>query len=560
MENKINKNMALFYPMIFGVFYATQNKRNEVVVNKSGKCIFKENNNKLKLNLFNIYLIRGFFFFIYGIYYTFLGIFNNYENKSLMKTSKNLNISFKTVILFFVSICSILISCFILGVLPIKLAYWLGPKNFDLFLKRIIIAFVKCGIVYIILLLIKILPNIKQYYRLNSACLSYQRQHNKVNFLSYFICSLFLSFFITSVIGLTANVWYFFIVNVFICVIIFTFNYELYYEIQKNKYVSWIIKPFEFLIYEKSTQTERKCVNMLLDYLTLYNDKKEKLTQVENKAEEMMFVEAYSNAKEILTKNNKFEKSDLDFIFCEVLNKNRAEVKLIKTISKEDYKKVLNVVERRAKGEPITKIFCHTNFYGLDFIVTKDVLSPRMDTEVLVEQVLKNSEPKMKVLDIGTGSGAIAITIAKEGKCNVTAVDISIDALKVAEKNAKLNNVKVSFKNSNLFSNVGKFEKFDIIVSNPPYIPTKDMETLDEEVKNYDPSLALDGGETGLDFYKKIIEEAPIHLKKNGKIFFEVGINQSKDVKKLLQKNFKDITIVKDYNKIDRVVYGTLNN
>ncbi|MBQ9786480.1 MAG: peptide chain release factor N(5)-glutamine methyltransferase, partial [Clostridia bacterium] len=257
--------------------------------------------------------------------------------------------------------------------------------------------------------------------------------------------------------------------------------------------------------------------------------------------DKISFSEAYVTAKEKLENKNKYEQSDLDFIFCEVLNRNRAEIKLVKEISKTDYKKILKAVERRANGEPVTKIFGRANFYGLNFIVNKNVLSPRMDTEILVEQVIKNCNKNFKVLDVGTGSGAIAITIAKETGACVTALDISEEALKVAKQNAKLNGVSVIFKKSNLFNNISKLSKFDIIVSNPPYIPSQDIPQLDDEVKKHDPIIALDGGVSGLDFYEKIINEAPKKLKSNGKIFFEVGIYQAKDVKKLLQKNFKDI-------------------
>ena len=279
---------------------------------------------------------------------------------------------------------------------------------------------------------------------------------------------------------------------------------------------------------------------------------------MEIKEDKMPFSEAYISAKEKLQAANKFEQSDLDFIFCEILNKNRAEIKLLREISQVDFKKVMSVVERRAKAEPIDIIFGKTNFYGLDFKVTKEVLSPRMDTEILVEQVIKNCTVKTRVLDIGTGSGAIAVTVAKETGAKVTAVDISEKALEVAKHNAKLNGVNVVFKKSNIFSSISKLNKFDVIVSNPPYIPTADIGGLDEEVKRFDPILALDGGRTGLEFYEKIIEEAPKFLKPSGKIFFEVGIGQAGSVKKLLEKDFKDIKIIKDYGKIERVVEATL--
>lgn len=125
------------------------------------------------------------------------------------------------------------------------------------------------------------------------------------------------------------------------------------------------------------------------------------------------------------------------------------------------------------------------------------------------------------------------------------------------KKNAEKNNVKIIFKKSDLFLNLKSIKKFDIIVSNPPYIPSNEISSLDVEVKDYDPLISLDGGEDGLRFYEQIILEAPLHLNKGGKIFFEVGKGQSVDVVKLLEKDFENIKVIKDYNKINRVVYAT---
>ena len=156
-----------------------------------------------------------------------------------------------------------------------------------------------------------------------------------------------------------------------------------------------------------------------------------------------------------------------------------------------------------------------------------------------------------------TGSGAIAIAIAKYYQCKVTAVDVSKGALTVAQNNAQKNGVKIDLLQSDLFKGLKKNRKYDIIISNPPYIKSGDIEKLDVEVKKYDPRIALDGGQDGLDFYRKIIKDAPKHLNKKGWIFFEVGLGQAQQVKELLEEDgFDDIGIVKDYNKIERIVYG----
>ena len=161
----------------------------------------------------------------------------------------------------------------------------------------------------------------------------------------------------------------------------------------------------------------------------------------------------------------------------------------------------------------------------------------------------------MNVLDLCTGSGAIAIVIAKKSKSLVSATDISKMALDVARENAKNNNVKINFFFFFMFENLKKRARFDIIVSNPPYIRTLDIEGLDEEVKNYDPKLALDGGEDGLKFYRIIAEKAQAHLKNKGKLFLEIGKGQYSAVEKILIENgFTNISYRKDYSKIIRVV------
>ena len=184
-----------------------------------------------------------------------------------------------------------------------------------------------------------------------------------------------------------------------------------------------------------------------------------------------------------------------------------------------------------------------------------------METEILVELAIKKiKENNYKTaLDLCTGSGAIGICLAKFTSVQVTGIDISNQALLVAESNATKNGVKIEFLQSDLFNELKKRKKYDIIVSNPPYIKSQDILSLDEEVKKYDPRLALDGGEDGLDFYKTIIKEAPMHLNKGGILMFELGINQFKDVQTLMKnEGYEEIEIVKDYNKIERIIYGRI--
>ena len=216
--------------------------------------------------------------------------------------------------------------------------------------------------------------------------------------------------------------------------------------------------------------------------------------------------------------------------------------------------------EKRANTKlPIQYIIGEAYFMGEMFKVTPDVLIPRDETELLVRKAIEfiNQENLKEVLDIGTGSGCIACTIAHKTDATVLGVDISSDALRVALDNVtKLGiNNRAVFRKSDLFSKVREDEKFDMIISNPPYIPLGTI--LSDEV-NYEPRIALFADENGLRFYLEIVEQAPEFLKPNGKLLFELGIDESDAVKSFMEKDFKNIVIEKDMAGIDRVIYGAL--
>ena len=254
------------------------------------------------------------------------------------------------------------------------------------------------------------------------------------------------------------------------------------------------------------------------------------------------------------------EIADFDWICCEITGKKRSELVFINEFSQEELIQINKAVDQRLKRVPLAYIFGKTNFFGYDFFVSTDVLIPRLDTEILVENViseinLRNSQ--VSVLDIGTGSGAIAITICKETGSKTFAVDISEKAIEIAKKNAELNDVKIEFIKSNVFENIPNL-KVDIIVSNPPYIESSEIDNLMPEVRNFEPILALDGGESGLDFYEEIIEKSIEHLNSKGKLFFEIGYNQGEKVSRLMKQKFKNVEIIKDYLDNDRVVVGEM--
>ena len=269
----------------------------------------------------------------------------------------------------------------------------------------------------------------------------------------------------------------------------------------------------------------------------------------------MEFLKYKKEIEKIFAEHN-IDKSEVNILFCEALKNSRADILRKKSILKSEMEKIDRFVQKRISGMPIQKIFKRAYFFEYEFYINNNVLCPRPETELLVEECLKTVKKESKVLDLCTGSGAIAITIQKKAGASVTASDISTKALYVAKKNAKRLGATVHFVRSDLFKSIHK--KFDIIISNPPYIPSKDIDALDVEVKNYDPKISLDGGPDGLDFYRIIANNAKKYLFEHGKIFLEVGIGEAQIVKSLLETEGFACFVKKDYNNIERIVVGEL--
>jgi len=260
--------------------------------------------------------------------------------------------------------------------------------------------------------------------------------------------------------------------------------------------------------------------------------------------------------KDRLELANITDSAEAEWLVALALGIRRSEISLGKQITKEQEDKVKEFLMRRLNREPLSQIVGNCEFFGREFMVSRDCLTPRPETEELVLFALKRIKPTDSVLDIGTGSGAIAVTIALESKAKVTAVDISKAALGIAKKNSRALGASVEFVLSNLFLGLGE-RKFDKIISNPPYISATEYERLESEVKDFEPKIALFAEDNGLAVYKKIISEAPAHLKRGGEIFFEIGYRQGAVVKELLEKDFENIEIIKDLEGQDRIVYAT---
>lgn len=483
--------------------------------------------------------------------------------KVVSKMSKSLNISYRII---FVSLCfiiSLFFSFLLLGYLPIFLASKIFLYN--TILQRLLIALIKCLVLTLLLLTLRLYKPYKQLLRFNSALIDKFRTDNdylRVNYFVYLFFSFLVSFFVLSLVGLTAYK----VVNVLINIILFLVSisvcYEIIFFIEKKqiRIGQIILKPLYLIFYAKPSSLEKMVIDTAQSEVKLMKENKDRKTQNEIEEEKINFSYVYAYVKDELLKSGIDDSSEVDWLIAEALEKNRAEIKLLSKITNDDFNRIKVITDERKKRKPLTKIMGKTEFYGLEFKVNENVLSPRMETELLVEKVILNCGKNTKVLDIGTGSGAIAVSVAKFSEAKVSAVDISEKALEVAKENAKRNNVKVNFVLSNLFSNLKKNSKFDIIVSNPPYIESKEIELLDEEVKNYDPLISLDGGEDGLRFYREIIKKGYEYLKKDGILLFEVGESQARKVKNLMKKDYEDIQIIKDYNNIERIVIGKKGN
>lgn len=250
-----------------------------------------------------------------------------------------------------------------------------------------------------------------------------------------------------------------------------------------------------------------------------------------------------------------------------------------KIISRTDTEKFMNAINRRLGHYPVQYITGKQEFMGLTFSVTPDVLIPRQDTEILVEEVLKELNDGSRILDMCTGSGCILLSLLYySNDCEGVGVDVSDAALQVAKDNAgrlelddtfdmlfipgmqgkkHIDQRKIEFIESNLFNDVRG--TFDIIVSNPPYIKSSVIPTLMEEVRDYEPMLALDGKEDGLYFYREIVKKSRDYLNGGGKLFFEIGYDQAQDVKCIMEEaGYKDVVVIQDYAHLDRVVWGRI--
>ena len=256
-----------------------------------------------------------------------------------------------------------------------------------------------------------------------------------------------------------------------------------------------------------------------------------------------------------------------ELLLADVLKCKRLDLYLSfdKPVKDEEVDNYRLFVKRRGNREPLQYILGYVEFYGLTFTVTNDVLIPRQETEILIETALHaiDKEVKVNILDIGTGSGIIAIALAKHlPNAQIFAIDKSKEALAVAKLNAEKHHVEdriILMQSDILNSSLPIDEKFDVILSNPPYVSQDEYHALQKEILAFEPDFAVTDFADGLTFYRKIIESSKNYLNQNGKLFFEIGAGQSGQIKLIFeQHNYSSIEIRKDYSNIDRVIYGEL--
>ena len=556
MDNK-------FFPCSIGVRCDGKGKYAVASINSKGQKRVRGDRAHNKGLFCGVPIVRGLLFFVFGLI-SFFSSFDDlfFDDVTLNEREEKSKRNKIIVSSIFVGIV-IVFWLVLLGYVPAKLSFLIIGHSPSVWLRNLVIACAKVLLMFLLLLILRFVPAMIELYKFNGACNVIQNSkagdntkkgsvHYGLNLLNFVVFSFLFSSFVITLIGVQVHIFANWLINLAIFAICTSLSYEILALLDRFEKTKKLCVVTSFLVVSKPNTTHIELARTA--YLEL-NSHKEMREKMKEEGVALSLIKSEMETK--LRKAGKVDDSDIEWIIATVLDKNRTEIKLVRSVSEKEYREIMKATEERAKGKPLSSIFGFVDFYGFKFSVNKKVLSPRMETEILVEKVLEKAKlfKKPKILDIGTGSGAIATTISLLSNAEVTAVDISKGALDTAKENAKSLGAKVNFVQSDLFAGLKKKQKYDIIVSNPPYIRTLDIEGLDREVKDYDPRLALDGGEDGLDFYRKICETAPLHINKNGYIFFEIGKGQYLQVKKILEKNgWTMVKGIKDYNKIYRVV------
>ena len=564
--------------VVNGVFL-TYNEVGVVVTNNEGKIEFNKVNSKFSFitKIKNIFLLRGLFLFFINLFAyirSFDISFMVHHKSFLSKGFLERKLERKKFSRFWFLFSFFAILFFV--VLPV-LFYFLCNRlkfyGFAFEFVRVAIKFVSVILFLLVLRKLEISKDIfKHNFAISKVINSFSKQEGieyeeikksgqfcVLNFSTNFFATFFLLFVLVPLVWFDASLFVNIVAKILASILIICLAYEVelvvecyYKESVFVRLIGFVFILFSKLMSVKCGQKQEEVAAIVMEEVIQMNF--DKVNDLESGGKGVSFSVVLANVKRQLVENG-IDEYEARILVCETLGISAADLVLVRTVSKTQANKIEKVLGERIKHKPLCKILGYKHFYGLKFYVNENVLSPRQETEVLVEEVLGAfSDKKLDVLDMCTGSGAIAISIKKNANCNVTAVDKSKRALAVAKKNANTHKCEINFICSDMFKHLKDENKFDIIVSNPPYIATKEIETLDEEVKNHDPKMSLDGGNDGLKFYKILAKEGHRFLKKGGKIFVEIGFDQAQSVSDIFSKNFVSVEVVQDFLGLPRVV------
>lgn len=486
--------------------------------------------------------------------------------------SKKLKIDVMSIVTFFSLLIGVGLAIGLFVMLPGAVPGWFGVSQENSTVYELIAGGVKIVILFAYLLLASCMKDIRRTFQYHGAehkvisCYEKGMEmtvenaqkcstlHNRcgTTFMFFVILmSVLVGILMTAFIHVTSS-WMRIGLHLLALPVVAGLAYELLKALAKTDF--WLVYPLKLpglLLQKISTRqpTDDMVEVSLTAFLTVLEmDKDPSIPEVKFEMQKN-FEEIYAEAKKKFEEAGIEDFADIDWICCAVLKCERGKLR-DKVVTPKNYQRIFELVGERIAGKPLQYILSETEFFGYPIKLNQNVLIPRFETELLCDYAMKEIRKESKVLDLCTGSGCIAVAIAKEKGAQVTASDISPEALEVAKENARINGVSVEFVESNLFAKVTGV--FDVIVSNPPYIRSGDIAGLERIVRDFEPRLALDGGADGLDFYRAIARDFEKFLAPKGYLFLEVGYDQAKEVAALFGK--WDIKIIKDYSGIERIV------
>lgn len=497
------------------------------------------------------------------------------------KVAKKLKVSLFDVAIWVGIILGVAMSVFLFIMLPqfilsgIEALFSWTPS---VFLKNLIMGLIRMAIFLAYIVLTVFMKDIKRVYMYHGAehktiaCFESDlpltvenvktctKEHDRcgTTFMFLVMAVSIVFFSLLGVLGLDGNMWARIGLRLALMPVVAGISYEILKALAKfdNVFVRILKKPGVWLQKLTTKEPDDDMIEVAIKAFTTVQEMDENETAPElNFNIDKNFTLALTDIHNKLRKNKACDyEVDAEWLFAHVLGIKRSEVKTLTTIKEDDLKKVKELVERRAKGEPLQYILGSQDFYNVNIKCDKRALIPRFETEYLVDVIVKSDCKKDNILDLCTGSGAIAIALKKACPTSqVLAVDISEKALSLTRENAERNGVEIQTLRSDMFTRIEG--GYDIIVSNPPYITKKEMKSLSSDVKS-EPQNALYGGIDGLDFYRIIAEKATMHLFDGGKLYLEVGKGQAESVKELLY-NYSEVEIIKDLDGVDRIVCAT---